>query len=719
MQHRFVYVSYSLFLAVLCYLFIQFINVMQRGNEGAASGLLVMALGLNFIHASLSQRYWPNALLLVIKLHRLTSTLFLSVIVFSLFMLRLHSISLPEIIYFAAISCIIVALVILDIFLVNSAIKQELIEKNLRYKQFKSNAIKSFSIIAKSLALISIVVLLAYLIKPKLINAGRDYLQTKFDDADAMHRLALYYDLQSVTSSDAAKQAFYWLKLATEFGHKQSYLKLAEYYHQGSGTLKDYQQAFNSLEKVTCSEDPCRARIALKKGDILAEGGFSIQQDLDYADYYFRDAFNAGAKIEAAKKLVSLHLQHGNQTLVKQWYTQAVENGDIESAYQLGLLHSREDDYKSAFHYWSIAQNSEQESTAQALSINRLSELYASGRGVEQDIEQAHHLATASLEVDRPFAEYVLGYIELIRLDKLKTSAAIATAKATAIRYLNSAINKGSAQAALQLGYQYFSGEFFEKDAIKATNYLSLARDGGETAASLYLAQINEKQAAHSDTKNYQDQAFKFYQEAANAGFTKAIFKVGLYYDLGLSVPRSAAQANQWYQKAATHGWHQLANLHLAINLYQELTGDENQAYEKKLRQAIAKEDYAAQREWYQHIRSYETLIIYLNRSISIGFENSPKGNRAITQARYNLALIYAGIDKDIHGHDLEAAHNSALLAAEDGHPQAQSLLSQWYENGKTGKKDLKKSTYWRQKAHASGASSHTKTRLDDTKHSG
>jgi TPR repeat protein len=692
---------------------------MQRGNEGAASGLLIMALGLNFCYASLAQRYWPNALLLVIKLHRLTFTLFLSVIVFSLFMLRLHSISLPEIIYFAAISCIIVALVILDIFLVNSAVKQGLIEKNLRYKQLKSNAIKSFSIIAKSAALISIVLLLAYLIKPKLINAGRDYLQTKFDDADAMHRLALFYDQQPENSNNAAKQAFYWLKLATEFGHKQSYLKLAEYYYQGRGTAKDYQQSFNALEKVGCAEDPCRARIALKKGGILAEGGFSIQQDLDYADYYFRDAFNAGAKIEAAKRLASLHLQQGNQTLVKQWYTQAVENGDIESAYQLGLLHSREDDYKKAFHFWSIARNSEQQSTAQALSINRLSELYASGRGIEQDIEQAHQLATASLEVDRPFAEYVLGYIELIRLDHLKTDAVIEATKVTAIRYLNSAINKGSAQAALQLGYQHFSGEFFEKDAIKATHYLSLARDGDETAASLYLAQISEKQAAHSDSQNHQEQAFKLYQEAANAGFTKAIFKVALYYDLGLSVPRSASQANQWYQKIATHGWHQLANLHLAINLYQELTGAENLAYEKKLRQAIAEKNYAAQREWYQHIRSYETLIIYLNRSISIGFENSPEGNRAITQARYNLALIHAGIDKDIHGHDLEAAHNNAIQAAEDGHPQAQYLLSQWYENGKTRKKDLKKSTYWRQKALESGVPIHTKILLDDTKHSG
>jgi len=97
--------------------------------------------------------------------------------------------------------------------------------------------------------------LLLYLNKPKLINAGLDYVQAKFDNADAMYRLALYYDQQSTPTSDPAKQSFHWLKLATEFGHQQSHLKLAEYYYQGNGTLKYYQQAFNALEKDIYGHD--------------------------------------------------------------------------------------------------------------------------------------------------------------------------------------------------------------------------------------------------------------------------------------------------------------------------------------------------------------------------------------------------------------------------------------------------------------------------------
>jgi len=62
---------------------------------------------------------------------------------------RIHSISLPETIFITAMSGIIVALVILDIFLVNNAVKQALIERSLRYKQLKNIAIKSFSMISK------------------------------------------------------------------------------------------------------------------------------------------------------------------------------------------------------------------------------------------------------------------------------------------------------------------------------------------------------------------------------------------------------------------------------------------------------------------------------------------------------------------------------------------------------------------------------------------
>jgi len=120
-----------------------------KRQRGSGIWLTDHDLGLNICYASLSQRYWPNAVLLLIKLHRLTFTLFLSVIVYSLSMPRIHSISLPETIFITAMSGIIVALVILDIFLVNNAVKQALIERSLRYKQLKNIAIKSFSMISK------------------------------------------------------------------------------------------------------------------------------------------------------------------------------------------------------------------------------------------------------------------------------------------------------------------------------------------------------------------------------------------------------------------------------------------------------------------------------------------------------------------------------------------------------------------------------------------
>jgi len=62
------------------------------------------------------------------------------------------------------------------------------------------------------------------------------------------------------------------------------------------------------------------------------------------------------------------------------------------------------------------------------------------------------------------------------------------------------------------------------------------------------------------------NEALRYYQEAAKSGYAPACFNLGLIYELGRGVPRNEAEAARWYRQAAAQN-HPRAALQLAVLL--------------------------------------------------------------------------------------------------------------------------------------------------------
>jgi TPR repeat protein len=140
---------------------------------------------------------------------------------------------------------------------------------------------------------------------------------------------------------------------------------------------------------------------------------------------------------------------------------------------------------------------------------------------------------------------------------------------AKAVKWYRKAAEQGHAEAQWKLGDAYGSGKGVPQDEEEAVKWFRLAADQGHAEAqwrlgSTYdsgesvLAQlcgrvkgfIAGERAGFSLPRNHEE-AFKWYELAANQGHAKAQYSVGDAYDSGKGVPRDAEEAVKWHRLAA------------------------------------------------------------------------------------------------------------------------------------------------------------------------
>ena len=189
-------------------------------------------------------------------------------------------------------------------------------------------------------------------------------------------------------------------------------------------------------------------------------------------------------------------------------------------------------------------------------------------------------------------------------------------------------------------------------------------------------------------------EAVKWVRKAAEQGFARAQYDLGLMYEFGTGVERSNEKAAEWYLKAAEQGYAD-AQYNLG-DMYRDGRGVE-ESFEKAA-------------EWVQKAADQGLAVaqnclgfMYQNGTgVEQSYEKAREwylkaAEQGAADAQCNLGCMY------LNGHGVEQSYEKAvewyLKAAEQGFACAQCNLGCMYENGRGVEQSFEKAREWYEKA--------------------
>jgi len=110
----------------------------------------------------------------------------------------------------------------------------------------------------------------------------------------------------------------------------------------------------------------------------------------------------------------------------------------------------------------------------------------------------------------------------------------------------------GDTKAQYDIGNMYLKGQGTNQDANEAFKWFQKAADKGHMRAEYKLGFLYYK--GDGVNKNG-EQAFKWLSKSANKGYTPAQFYIGKMYSAGIGVDRNYSKAYDWFKKADGQGY--------------------------------------------------------------------------------------------------------------------------------------------------------------------
>lgn len=249
------------------------------------------------------------------------------------------------------------------------------------------------------------------------------------------------------------------------------------------------------------------------------------------------------------------------------------ENGDVIAQKTLGKcyffgLNGLTIDYEESVKWWTLAANS-----GDAAAQNNLASCYADGMGVTSDRQKAlmwfEKAATqGSLEAIFNLGKgYLMGHTVFekdvpLGFLYMKEAAEKGLAEAQywmgqlyndgigcesdtdeSLKWLEKAAQQGHMKANTMSGELYMRHRCLNYDDVdKAISYFSKAAADGDPYAQLYLGEINLK-------KGEIEKGVKWYADAAKQNEPEALFFMGLFYNMGMAVPKDHNKAVTFMEK--------------------------------------------------------------------------------------------------------------------------------------------------------------------------
>jgi TPR repeat protein len=192
-------------------------------------------------------------------------------------------------------------------------------------------------------------------------------------------------------------EACRWYEMAAESGDALAQCALAACYASGRGVNKDLAHAFIWFEKAAAQKLP-QAQWSL--GELYAKGLPGVDPDPKKATQLCKRAANAGFA-PASATLGALFAQAKKHERAVQWWTLAVEQGDLESLFNLGQSHrlglgTAKDEAKAFELFLKAAMG------GLAAAQSRIGLAYATGEGAALDpIEACKWIELAAMRGDK------------------------------------------------------------------------------------------------------------------------------------------------------------------------------------------------------------------------------------------------------------------------------------------------------------------------------
>ena len=365
------------------------------------------------------------------------------------------------------------------------------------------------------------------------------------------------------------EEAFRWFKKAAEQGDERAQYNLGTCYLKGDGVAQNCKEAFKWFKKAAekgYRDAQCNLGICYFAGDGIAQS--------------YGEAF--------------------------RWFKKAAEQGDERAQYNLGTCYLKGEgvaqNFKEAFK-WSQMAAEKGHTDAQC----NLGFCYFNGQGIEKNYNLAVKCYTEAAEKENIHAQYSLGicYYFAENLEEQNYQSAF--------KWFKRAADKGDPNAQFRLGICFYFGHGVKKDHCQSLEWFKKAAEQGNEsvkhASMIFCSKIgttdeenesfnatvfmsdnqSEKKNVHSNqivnsdnlrkselaaepinaaeqcnlgvrylsgdgvAQNFEE-AFRWFEKAANQGDGLSQSNLGTCYFLGCGVKKNNKEAFRWFRKAADQG---------------------------------------------------------------------------------------------------------------------------------------------------------------------
>lgn len=270
-------------------------------------------------------------------------------------------------------------------------------------------------------------------------------------------------------------------------------------------------------------------------------------------------------------RLLSRNLQKA-----RFWYEKAMENGDNEARFMLGIMYINgegvvRDEETGATLLKKAATKGNKEAIYVVQKLSDTARYYAQNCWKKGNYKDAIRCATLSAELGNISVQYTLGQIyatgnhvtkDLERAAywyrRVAENASSGEGKADLLEGLISANRpqtwqdiKGTAQ--YNLGVMYLNGMGIAQDTTEGLSWLKKAAGNGNRDALLGLARIYLK-GLYGVTPD-KTEAFAWVIKLANRGDAQGQYNAGIMYYRGIGTPQDKNAAVNWFLKAANQGY--------------------------------------------------------------------------------------------------------------------------------------------------------------------
>ena len=227
-------------------------------------------------------------------------------------------------------------------------------------------------------------------------------------------------------------EACRWYDMAAQQGDASAQCALATCYASGRGVKRDIAHAFHWFEKAAAQNLP---QAQWNLGELYATGLPGVEPDPKKATQLCKRAANAGFA-PASATLGALFARANKHERAVRWWTLAVEQGDLESLFNLGQAHrlglgTAKDDAKAFELFLKAAL------AGVAAAQSRIGLAYATGEGAALDpIEACKWIELAAMRGDKA------AVANRARARKLLSPAQQAEAERRAGEWIRSQSNK-------------------------------------------------------------------------------------------------------------------------------------------------------------------------------------------------------------------------------------------------------------------------------------